>query len=277
MKRRGFTLLELLVAMLMVGIVGLSLFAMLQTSFHARAAADRAVEPSRTASLALDYMVRDIQGAVNPGGKLSNMFLGLTTTAVDASGNAVASTPAATAGGAAAATAIPYVSVMAGTVTGAFEGTDQSDDRGNPGDDLKFLTTAYTPTHPEGGNGDMKWVELTVVTSQNGQDHLLVRKSYSNLLPMTVEDPDTEVICRGVYGFNLRYYDPVNQVWQDSWDCSLYNNQLPAAIEITLQLERPLLDGGTRIISFTRVVQMPVAVASTMVPTVTVTPTDSGQ
>jgi len=165
---------------------------------------------------------------------------------------------------------------MPGTATGALVGTDQSDDRGNAGDDLKFLTTAYTPTHPEGGNGDMKYVELTVVTSQNGLDHLLVRKSYSNLLPMQVEQPDTEVICRGVYGFNLRYYDPVSQVWEDSWDCSLYNNQLPAAIEITLQLERPALDGATRIIPFTRVVQMPVAVPSTMVPTVTVTETDEG-
>ena len=44
--RRAFTLIELLIAMAMVGIVALSLFASLGIAFKSRAAAERSVEPS---------------------------------------------------------------------------------------------------------------------------------------------------------------------------------------------------------------------------------------
>lgn len=240
MKHSGFTLLELLIAMAMVGIVALSLFLSLGTAFKARAAADRAVEPSRTAALALDLIAKDIAAAYPPGGSLANTFLGLP----DSSGN-----PPKTPG------------PMTGTVAGAFEGTDGTDDHGNPGDDLLFFTTAESPNHQEGANGDQKYVELRTVTSQNGNDILLVRKVYNNLLGQTQEDPDTEVICRGVAGFNLRYFDPVISDWVDSWDCSQYSNGLPAAVEITLQLDRPGADGQSRILTFTRVVPVTCSVA----------------
>jgi type II secretory pathway pseudopilin PulG len=245
--------------MAMVGILALSLFVSLKVAFKAQAAASRAVEPSRTSQEAIELICRDLASAVPPGGKLANTFLGLTDPT------------AATTGASAAADTAP-LGPLAGTVNGAFEGTQGTDDRGNAADDLLFFTTAESPTHIEGANGDMKYVELKVVPSQAGTDYLLVRRVYNNLLSQTIEEPDQEVICRGVAGFNLRYYDPVLGEWEDNWDCSQYNNALPAAIEVTLQLDRPDASGQSRILTFTRIVQMPCSVAYSLLDSTTATP-----
>jgi hypothetical protein len=44
-------------------------------------------------------------------------------------------------------------------------------------------------------------------------------------------------LCRGVFGFNLRYYD--GSVWQDTWDSTTQGDVLPLAVEVTLQLDDP--------------------------------------
>jgi len=44
-----------------------------------------------------------------------------------------------------------------------------------------------------------------------------------------------EVLCRGVFGFNLRYFN--GSEWLDTWDSTVENNTLPCAIEVTLQLD----------------------------------------
>jgi prepilin-type N-terminal cleavage/methylation domain-containing protein len=267
--RRAFTLIELLIAMAMVGIVALALFASLGIAFKSRAAAERNVEPSRTVSLAMDLICKDIEAAQPPGGTLSNGWLGLT----DSSTSGTTTGATGTTGSAASASTSTFVSPMSNTVNGSFEGFDQTDDHGNPGDDLRFFTTAQSPTRAEGANGDMKYVELTTVASQDGSDMLLVCKVYNNLLSQVSEDPDVEVICRGVAGFNLRYWDPVVGEWEDTWDCSQYSNGLPAAIEVTLQLQRPDATGQMQVISFQRVVSVHCAVAYSLLPSTSTTAT----
>ena len=252
--RRAFTLIELLLAMFMAGTAALVLAMSLKVAFKAKAAAERNVEPSRTASLAMDLICKDLESTLPPGGSLQNNYLGLSDTS--SSTGTTGSTASA-----ASANSNGFVSPMANTVLGCFEGFDQSDDHGNPGDDIRFFTTSQSPTHSEGANGDTKYVELTTVSSQNGTDILLVRKVYNNLLSQVVEDPDTEVICRGVAGFNLRYWDPVIGEWEDNWDCSQYNNGLPSAIEVTLQLQRPDATGQMQTYSYQRVVPLHCAVA----------------
>jgi len=258
--RRAFTLIELLIAMAMVGIVALSLFASLGIAFKNKAAAERSVEPSRTVSLAMDLICKDLESTLPPGGSLQNGFLGLTDTSTTGATGATGAT-GTTPSGSASTNSNGFVSPMANTVLGCFEGFDQTDDHGNPGDDIRFFTTSQSPAHQDGANGDVKYVELTTVSSQNGTDVLLVRKVYNNLLSQVVEDPDTEVICRGVAGFNLRYWDPVVGEWEDTWDCSQYNNGLPSAIEVTLQLQRPGGDGQMQTITYQRVVTLHCAVA----------------
>jgi len=269
MNRRAFTLLELLIAMAMLGIVAVSLFASVAVAFKARAAADRALEPSRTAHLAMEIIARDLTSALPPGGTLPNLWMGIvddsaTTGATGTGATGTGATGAAT--DASTAAAVTVASPFTGLYQGTFEGNKSTDDRGNPADDLIFFGNAQGVQHQEGANFEIKCIELTVVTSQAGNDHLLVRKIYNNLLAQTQEDPDQEVICRGVSGFNLRYWDPVNADWEDTWDCSLYNNQLPAAIEVTLQLDRPDGTGQMRTLTYVRVVPMPCSVAYSLVP-----------
>ena len=63
-----------------------------------------------------------------------------------------------------------------GTFAGSFSGNDATDDRGDDADDLIFYTTAVSPSHPQGANGEIKQVELTVYKPNNSNDYVLVRR-----------------------------------------------------------------------------------------------------
>jgi len=121
-----------------------------------------------------------------------------------------------------------------GVLAGSFIGTDTKDDRNNDGDDLSFFSTADAPQHVD-GNGEIKNIELTTVALTNSTDHVLIRRVTRNLLSQVQANPDEEIICRHVLAFNLQYYD--GTAWYDSWDSTTQNNQLPAAVEVTLDLE----------------------------------------
>jgi type II secretion system protein J len=62
----GFTLIELVVALLMVAILASSMYASLRIAFRAQASAEAAVEPARTADLAMEMLRDDIQNAFPP-------------------------------------------------------------------------------------------------------------------------------------------------------------------------------------------------------------------
>ncbi|HEY8666266.1 MAG TPA: GspJ family type II secretion system protein, partial [Tepidisphaeraceae bacterium] len=189
-SRRGFTLLELIVALAMVTIMAMSLYASLRAAFRAKSSAEAAIEPSRTAGLIMEFLRTDLQNALPPTGILA----------------------------------------------GAFSGTDGKDERGRDSDDLVFYSTAESPEHPS-GNGEVKKVELLVTMAPTGNDHLLVRRVTRNLLSELAVDPDEEVLARGIGAFNVRYYDGAG--WVDTWDSSAENNALPAAVEVTIELDRP--------------------------------------
>ncbi len=191
---RGFTLIELVVAMTMVAIMAASLYASLQIAFRAKASADAALEMPRTAELAMEYLRGDLQNALPPN-----------PTAVN-----------------------PLASDMVGT--------DGTDDRGADSDDVVFYSTAQAPEHAS-ANGEIKRVELCVVVPDGRTDHVLVRRVTRNLLSQIEVNADEEVICRGVAGFNLRYYDGAD--WLDTWDSAQQGDVLPLAVEVTLELTRP--------------------------------------
>jgi general secretion pathway protein J len=73
---RGFTLLELVVALLIVGIIAAAVFSTLRTAFRAKSSSESAVEPLQRAGVALDFVTRDLQSALPTTGVLSNAFTG---------------------------------------------------------------------------------------------------------------------------------------------------------------------------------------------------------
>ncbi|MBV8782115.1 MAG: prepilin-type N-terminal cleavage/methylation domain-containing protein, partial [Phycisphaerae bacterium] len=75
-RSRGFTLLELLVAMAMVAVLAGSLYASLQIAFRAKKSAEDSVVESRTVDLAMEFLRNDIQNAMPPNGVLAGNFVG---------------------------------------------------------------------------------------------------------------------------------------------------------------------------------------------------------
>jgi len=214
MPQKAFTLIELVVAMAIVAIMAVSLYASVRIAFKSQASAQAAVEPSRTAELAMEFIRQDLDNACPRAG--NNGQIALAT----------------------------------GRLRGDFIGNDSTGDNNKDSDDLNFYTTAEAAEHPS-ANGEVKNVELLIATPQNASERALVRRVTRNLLSALVPTPDEEVLCRGVTALNLRYYD--GTTWADSWDSTALNNALPTAVEVTLELERPNTLGSTQTFRFTRV------------------------
>ncbi len=206
--------------MMIIAMLLPALYSMLRISFRAKASADLATEPSRTAELAIDWIRADLSDALAPG-------------------------------------------PSTGTLVGPFTGTQGTDNRGNPADDLLFYTTADAPQDAT-NNGEIKLDELTVITTPNGSDHVLVRKITRDLVTQPSPNPDVEVLCRGVTGFSLRYYDGTQ--WDTTWDSTAEDNTLPAAVEVTVSLDRPngntINRDGSRSFKYVRVIPIACSTAA---------------
>jgi type II secretion system protein J len=217
-RRGGFTLLELVVALGMIAVLAVSLYASVHIAFAARNSAEAAIDPPRSAALALDILQQDLQNALPPGG---NFPQGMT-----------------------------------------FEATQAQDDRGHEADDVIFFSTAEAPKHID-SNGDVKQIELTVLDPANStqQGHVLARRVTGNLLAQVTPTPDDEVLCRNVSSLTFQYY--TGSEWMPTWDSTQEDNTLPAAVQITLVLERPISGSTqTRTYSYTRVVPLPCSTAA---------------
>jgi general secretion pathway protein J len=73
----GFTLLELLVAMALMGAVALSLYGTIGTVFRARRTAMAAAQRTRSVEVVTDVLRRDIESALLPNGILAGSFIGI--------------------------------------------------------------------------------------------------------------------------------------------------------------------------------------------------------
>jgi len=74
--RTAFTLLELLVALAIVGLLGGVLYASLHVAFLARDRAQQAVEPIQRADIVVGFLRRDLESALPPTGTLAGVFVG---------------------------------------------------------------------------------------------------------------------------------------------------------------------------------------------------------
>ena len=71
----GFTLLELILAMGMISMLAVSLYATLRVAFKARESATSGIAPMRSANVALDLIGEDLESALPPTGLLAGAFL----------------------------------------------------------------------------------------------------------------------------------------------------------------------------------------------------------
>lgn len=75
-QKEAFTLLELLVAMVLMVVVASCLYTALYTGFRAYRSASSAIEPTSLAINAIELLKRDLCGVLPPGGTLAGAFTG---------------------------------------------------------------------------------------------------------------------------------------------------------------------------------------------------------
>jgi prepilin-type N-terminal cleavage/methylation domain-containing protein len=124
-----------------------------------------------------------------------------------------------------------------GLLSGQFVGTSNSGS-----DTLLFRTIGNDGAlvqHPlsEGA----RQIELGI--RSDVQPPVLVRRVTRNLLPTTEAMVEEEILCRDVRTFTVRYFD--GTIWQDSWDSTVMGDVLPAAVEMTLEMNLPPRAGQT--------------------------------
>jgi type II secretion system protein J len=158
--------------------------------------------------------------------------------------------------------ALPPTGVLAGPFTGS-----ASDGGSLPGggeaDVLDFYCVGedcppnqQTQPMQEG----IRHVELAVRTDVDPP--VLVRRIDRNLLASQQQDPEEEILCRGVRLFQVRYYD--GTTWYDEWDSTANNDSLPVAVQISLELQMDPAQSGSQqqdsgsgsVYRVTRVIQM---------------------
>jgi hypothetical protein len=153
--------------------------------------------------------------------------------------------------------ALPPNGVMAGPFIG-----EQVTEGGITANGLQMFCMGEGPYSPDPtGQGGMRKVELVVTAGSdpggNGTSSpALARYITTNLLAPATPVPQQEVLCRGLRSFSLRYYD--GTAWQTSWDSTQQGDVLPAAVEVSLELNWPPdKTPGAQVYKATRVIVLP--------------------
>lgn len=144
-----------------------------------------------------------------------------------------------------------------GSLASDFNGRDWSSATGSDDDDLTFYSAAPAPPNVV-RPPDIKEIELIIVTLEGTGERVLARRVTGDLLSTALIDPNDEVLCRNVAGFNLSYFDGTE--WWSSWDSRTEDDALPVAVEVTLDIDPPQsrIDAGNYApIRFTRVIHLP--------------------
>lgn len=75
-SHHGFTLLELILALGMISMLAVSLYATLRVAFKARESATAGILPMRSANIAMEMLEQDLESALPPTGVLAGAFIG---------------------------------------------------------------------------------------------------------------------------------------------------------------------------------------------------------
>jgi prepilin-type N-terminal cleavage/methylation domain-containing protein len=228
-KQSAFTLLELLVALVLMVALTSSLYACFRIAFKSQDRAEAALTPARTALQTLELMRLDLDSALVPNNVLAGAFEG---------------TPAGQAPAATSQTA--NLGIGSTTVSNS------------NGDTLTFYSCAQQPASPyvalaqASGQApnpnstptacDVRMVTYSLVPQPNdttGTLFLLQRSIVTNLLAPETPAPLQENLCANVLSLHFQYFDGTS--WWNNWDSTQQGNTLPTAVQVTLQLQPPVV------------------------------------
>ena len=201
MRRRakGFTLLELIVAMMIFGVVLSAAYALFDSGRVLASKAEMRAELFRTARAAIKAVEDDIKGAMMPDAAYDTGFIGTDGGSGDQPLDKV-----------------EFIAVNAHSMPRSLKADSARQPLLTPRTDLSKVTY---------------WVEGDAKRAAHG----LVRNRQAILSPVSVlnmRDEDIEEVAPDVIYLNLRYYDTD---WRDSFD-STQVRKLPKAVEMTLHV-----------------------------------------
>ena len=203
--RGGFTLLEVIAAVIIASVIVLSLYSSVRIAFKTRSRLNESVDAHRFVQSTIERIRADIVGIAPADGVLFDTFEGT---------NEIGS-------GGSNADSLRFV-------TNADSGSISYDDL-----DLSSRGMAAYDDRDEGSvSADVYEVEY-VVERIDGTDRLL-RRVTRNLLAQVEVEPEEQVLAPDVRELNFRYYDGTD--WYDEWDSTQRDNGLPLAIEVRLNV-----------------------------------------
>ncbi|MDF3130478.1 type II secretion system protein GspJ [Kiritimatiellaeota bacterium B1221] len=114
-------------------------------------------------------------------------------------------------------------------LAGVLIGDPQGEDSNFPGS-LSLTTTSYRPH----GISDMIEVEYRMLEDddEDASAGMLVREVNPHLLAVQEQDPETEVLLRGVDAMEFGFWD--GDQWLDSWDADHQTNAPPAVVRVKI-------------------------------------------
>ena len=210
--RSGFTLLELILALSMVAMLALTLYAALMVTVRAKERAFAAVAPVRTTLLAADIVRQDLESVLPCKQLLAGPFIGTSQGGAD----------------------VLDFYCLGSDVGWHAPPTEQEQPQQGRGGGMgqgQGLGLGLAPVTDAPWSDGPRHVVLQLRTDL--QPPSLVRSVTRNLLAPTQPTPEDEILCRNVKSFTLRYYD--GSVWQDNWDSTTQGDVLPVAVEMTLE------------------------------------------
>jgi len=227
---RGFTLLELTIAMFLVASLTVTLYESLRVANHARLSAEASVVQSSEFDLALNIMRADLENVPPTYGSQSG------TASILA--NEFSDQLNSTSNGQTLDFYTCGDGLLKGAQTGQGQLPQQSSQQG-PQQSLQQQTQAQQQQQQWNAASEIKQVEYALDVPAGSTQQCLVRRVWDNVQALAENqgDPREEIICRGVDQFSLRYFD--GSAWQTSWDSSQLDYQMPEAVEVTLHLQAP--------------------------------------
>jgi prepilin-type N-terminal cleavage/methylation domain-containing protein len=115
-------------------------------------------------------------------------------------------------------------------------------------DYLMMFTTAPGLQH-QNGDGDVRRVEYIIPDELRDGQKVLIRRVVHNLTANPLPQGDDEIMIRGITGFELVYFDGLNEpayFWDTSSTTSVPTqaNTLPVMVQVTICFERPVGKNG---------------------------------
>src|SRR5262245_57571903 len=203
MKDKGFTLLEVMVAVVLLAVTAFLVYQSMGSAVGSKERFENRATAYRGATVFLDRLTRELSTTV--------LYSSVEMLGVAANGEQLSKS--------------------------VFSGINNGDQ-----DKLIFDTLSHTRYLKDSKESDLAELTYWLDPQEDSNGlYVIKRRDKSPPDAEPGEKGKVTVLLDGVKEFNLRYYDPVKTEYKDEWDTTKvdFANRLPRAVEITLVLQDP--------------------------------------